>query len=239
MTRYVSFDLEIAKQLPNEERDLLKHRPLGISCAATMASGTREAQTWYSRDTNGHPSSQMTRDDAIALVRYLQERVGAGDSIATWNGLKFDFVVLADESGLEAECRELARVHVDMMFHFFCIKGFPVSLEKSAEGMQVSPKSKAVSGAMAPSLWSEGKYEEILSYVSQDAMTTLELAEACATHQKLTWVTSKGSKSAAHLPQGWLPVEQARKLALPDTSWMDSSIPRASFTDWLDGISGG
>ena len=104
--------------------------------------------------------------------------------------------------------------------------------------MNVTPKSKMVSGALAPSYWAEGKYDEILNYVSQDAMTTLELAEACAKRRKLTWVTSKGSKSTAHLQQGWLTVEKARRLPLPDTSWMDNPIPRAGFTDWLDGNSG-
>lgn len=234
MTRFVAFDLEISKQLPSQEQNLLKHRPLGISCAATAESGCEKARTWYSREASGNPSSQVSRSDAVALVHYLMERAEAGDSIVTWNGLKFDFIVLADESGLNAECRELARAHVDMMFHFFCIKGFPVSLDKAAEGMKVTPKSKVVSGAMAPGLWAEGKCEEILEYVAQDAMTTLELAETCDKKGKLSWITGKGSKSTAILERGWLSVEKARRLPSPDTSWMDSPIRRASFTDWLD-----
>lgn len=176
----------------------------------------------------------MSRSDAVALVQYLVERIEAGYSIVTWNGLNFDFIVLADESGLKAECRELARTHVDMMFHFFCLKGFPVSLEKAAEGMKVTPNSKVVSGALAPRLWAEGKYEEILEYVSQDAMTTLELAETCERKGKLSWITGKGSKSTVSLTRGWVSVDKARRLPSPDTSWMDKTMRRASFTDWLE-----
>ena len=234
MTRFISFDLEIAKQLPSQEQNLLNHRPLGITCAATAESGCQQARTWYSREANGNPSSQMSRTDAIALVHYLLERAEAGDSIVTWNGLKFDFIILADESGLDAECRALARAHIDMMFHFFCIKGFPVSLEKAALGMKVTPKSKVISGAMAPRLWAEGKRDEILEYVSQDAMTTLELAETCEKTSKLSWITGKGSKSAISLKSGLLSVEEAIRLPSPDTSWMDSPIRRSGFTDWLD-----
>jgi len=234
MTRFVSFDLEIAKQLPSQEQNLLKHRPLGITCAATAESGCQQARTWFSREADGNPSSQMSRTDSIALVQYLLERVEAGDSIVTWNGVKFDFIVLADESGLDDECRALARAHIDMMFHFFCIKGFPVSLEKTAIGMNVTPKSKVISGAMAPQLWAEGKCDEILEYVSQDAMTTLQLAEACDKKHKLSWITGKGTKSTAFLKGGLLPVEKAMKLPSPDTPWMDSPIRRTSFTDWTE-----
>ena len=91
MTRFVAFDLEISKQLPSQEQNLLKHRPLGISCAATAESGCEKARTWYSREASGNPSSQVSRSDAVALVHYLMERAEAGDSIVTWNGLKFDF----------------------------------------------------------------------------------------------------------------------------------------------------
>ena len=57
--------------------------------------------------------------------------------------------MLAEESGSGDPCRELALGHVDMMFHIFCEKGFPVSLEKAAYKdlyafMRAAPPAKPV-----------------------------------------------------------------------------------------------
>jgi hypothetical protein len=35
------------------------------------------------------------------------------------------------------------------------------------------------------------------------------------------------------LPGGWLTVEAAGKLPLPDTSWMDEPWAREKFTGWM------
>jgi len=57
------------------------------------------------------------REEAATLVRYLEDQVAHGYGVLTWNGLGFDFVVLAEESGMLQECRALALSHVDMMSH--------------------------------------------------------------------------------------------------------------------------
>jgi len=64
------------------------------------------------------------------LVQHLSDMAADGFSILTWNGLGFDFDILAEESGAAASCREFALGHVDMMFHVFCSLGYPVGLEK-------------------------------------------------------------------------------------------------------------
>ena len=38
--KYLSFDIEIAKDLPDGMADLMAYRPLGLTCAATLASDT-------------------------------------------------------------------------------------------------------------------------------------------------------------------------------------------------------
>ena len=35
------------------------------------------------------------------------------------------------------------------------------------------------------------------------------------------------------LREGWLTVEEALRLPLPDTSWMDEPWPREKFTGWM------
>ena len=66
-----------------------------------------------------------------SLVDYLACQVVAGYTILTWNGLSFDFNVLAEESGMHDECAELALNHVDMMFHIFCLRGHYLGLDLS------------------------------------------------------------------------------------------------------------
>jgi len=77
------------------------------------------------------------------------------------------------------------------------------------------------------------KREEVLRYVGQDVRTTLDLATACETCGKFRWVARSGRLRTMPLSQGWLAVEEALRLPLPDTSWMDEPWPRERFTGWM------
>ena len=45
--KYLAFDIETAKVQSVSERDWKSSRPLGISCAATLMSGSGEHLLWY------------------------------------------------------------------------------------------------------------------------------------------------------------------------------------------------
>ncbi|MGH7818043.1 MAG: ribonuclease H-like domain-containing protein [Candidatus Binatia bacterium] len=177
----------------------------------------------------------MSRDETAELVHYLREMVAARYTIVTWNGLAFDFDILSEESGLAADCKKLAVDHVDMMFHVFCVKGFPVGLDYAAQGCGVKGKPAGMSGIEAPQLWQRGEYQSVLDYVAQDVRTTLQLASLCEQRKSLRWLTRKGTRSDCPLPSGWLAVEQAMGLPKPDTSWMDKPMSRSGFTAWIGG----
>ena len=230
--KYVAFDIETAKILPPDFGDLHDHRPLGITCMAIWCSDEQEATTWYSKDSKGTPASQMTAEDLTAAIAFLKQKTQAGYSIITHNGLGFDFVILAEESGQWDDCRRLAKGHIDMMFHFFCGKGFPIRLNAAANAIGLS-KPADVDGSVAPLLWKQGEYKTVLDYVAQDCRLTLEVAEASERAKRITWITKKGTTSWFDLPNGWLTVEEATHLPLPDTSWMDKPWARSKFTDWL------
>ena len=91
--KYLSFDIETSRVLPENEHNLKAFRPLGIACAATLLSDTDELALWAGKE-------QMSQQDAGELVHYLQIKVGQGYSILGWNGLSFDFDILAEESGM-------------------------------------------------------------------------------------------------------------------------------------------
>ncbi len=233
MRRLLAFDVETAKIVPEFGGDLLAHRPLGIACAVATANDLPQPFIWHGRDADRRPASRMTREEAAELVHDLSALTSQGYTLVTWNGLGFDFDVLAEESGLIADCARLTTGHVDMMFHVFCALGYPVSLQKAAEGMRVPGKKAGVSGANAPVMWAAGRYSEVLDYCIQDARLTLQLAETCEHRKQLTWVTRRGTLSQMPLPHRWLTVQEACVLPLPDTSWMSNPIPRDRFLRWL------
>ncbi|MHC4839088.1 MAG: hypothetical protein ACYTF3_13070, partial [Planctomycetota bacterium] len=133
--RYLSFDIETAKLLPEGAGDIKAHRPLGIACAATWVADTGESRTWCGQRPDGTPAPHMSREEAAQLVHDLAAAVADGYTLLTWNGLSFDFDILAEESGEPDACRELATGHVDMMFHAVCELGHFVGLAAAAEGM--------------------------------------------------------------------------------------------------------
>lgn len=230
--RYTAFDIEITKVLPEGVRDWSDHRPLGISCAATMTSDG-ELITWYGKGSDGEFSPSMSVVEIRELIKYLQDQAAEGYAILSWNGLGFDFDILAEESGMMADCKELAMGHIDMMFHVFCLKGYAIGLDKAAKGMGLKGKPPGMTGEMAPRLWSAGQYQEVLDYVKQDTKTLLELAHAIDLERQLRWNSNSGRPQYLPLPSGWLTVREALKLPEPDTSWMSNPWPRAKFTRWM------
>jgi hypothetical protein len=233
-SKFLAFDIETAKILPKEVDDLLSHRPLGISCTATLAAGQEKAELFYSKNDDGSPAAKMSRQDLSGFVDTLLRRVSEGYTIVTLNGLGFDFDILAEESGRKDDCKKLALDHVDMMFHVFCCKGFGVGLNAAARAIGRG-KTEDMDGSVAPQLWLQGDHRRVLDYVEQDCKVTLAVAARSERHRAFRWITQRNTSASLELPSGWLPVHQARKLPLPDTSWMTSPPwPRSKFTGWID-----
>lgn len=228
---YLSFDLEIAKVIPGDFNQWKTCRPLGISCAATQLDG-EDPVVWYSSSNTDQVAMQMTTTDLEKLIAYLEDAVLHGHQILTWNGLGFDFDVLAEESGCWDRCSHLALNHIDMMFHFFCLKGFPLALDAAAKGLGLPGKPAGMTGANAPELWQRGAYQAVLDYVAQDARTTLAVAKAAIAHRGINWTSKRGLFQHVDLPAGWLPVSRANELPLPDTGWMSQPMKRSEYLAW-------
>ncbi len=233
MRRFLAFDIETAKLLPEGVDDILAHRPLGIVCAAAVASDLPRPVVWHGKDDAGGPAGRMTSGEAERMVADLAAFTSQGYTLVTWNGLKFDFDVLGEESGQVKECARLAADHVDMLFHVVCTRGHRVSLQRAAEGMRLPGKQAGISGAAAPEMWAAGRCKEVLDYCIQDVRVTLQLAEACERAGHLAWVTQRGDRGQMPLPRGWLTVREAKDLPLPDTSWMSRPPSREDHLGWV------
>jgi hypothetical protein len=231
--KYLTFDIETAKDVPGEDFNWRPHRPLGISCAATLASDSSELRLWHGKTKGGSPAERMTPADALGLVQYLAKMAEDGFTIVTWNGLGFDFDILAEESAAAGICQACALGHVDMMFHIVCSLGYPVALEKGAQGMGLTGKPAGMTGFQAPKMWAAGRYQEVLDYVSQDVRMAMQIAQTAEQKRRFDWITRKGTKSTLALPKGWLTVREALQLPVPDTSWMSQPLKRRDFMTWI------
>jgi hypothetical protein len=231
--KYLAFDIETAKVQPVSERDWKSHRPLGISCAATLMSDSGEPLLWHGGANHKRPDSRMNRHEVMRLVNYLARQVKRGYTIVTWNGVGFDFDILAEESGMLQKCIYLAGEHVDMMFHVLCQLGYAISLDSAARGMDLVGKKAGMTGALAPRFWAEGRRKEVLEYVAHDVQITLQLAQICESQGYIRWVTRSGRRREVSLPKGWLPVSLAERLPEPCNLWMCGQWSRTRFTAWL------
>jgi hypothetical protein len=230
--KYCSFDLEIAKEI--EGPDWGPQRPLGISCAATICTNDAQPTLWFDghyAPAGSHYGAQMNRDDCQELVVYLLNQCQAGFIPLTWNGLSFDFDILAEESGMHAECADLAMHHVDMMFQVICLLGYPIGLETCLKGMEL-PGKQGMTGADAPRLWKTDP-QTVLTYVSGDVTGPLRLAEMVAETKAIRWYSKHGYRMTC-LIDHWLTVEECLKHPQPDTSWMSDPKPREHYYRWME-----
>jgi hypothetical protein len=227
--KYLAFDLEIAKEIPEDATDWKAHRPLGITCAAA-ASSDGSLWNWYAQDESGAYSTSMPKEQCCHMVRMLQA-IGSAYTILTWNGLGFDFDILAEESGMFEECKELALNHIDMMFHFFASKGFPLGLDAASKGMGLPGKPEGMDGAIAPKLWANEEYHRVLDYVSWDVKNTLGVAESVEQAGRLDW-TARSGRPNTWYSEKWLTVKKALALPKPDTDWLTNPWPRSKFYGW-------
>ena len=210
--------------------DWKRFRPLGITCAAA-ASSDGGLWNWWAHDDLGRFTDKMSEAQCWSLVKKLALLVDEGYTLLTWNGLGFDFDILAEESADDMEiCSGLALNHVDMMFHFFASKGFPLNLDKASKGMGLPGKPEGMDGAKAPELWPTDPHK-VLSYCSLDAQGTLDLAEAVDNAGYLGWTAQSGRANTWHCDK-WLTVKEAIRLPEPDNSWMSDPWSRSKFYGW-------
>jgi len=258
--RYAAFDIEIAREIPDGVDDWATLRPLGISCAAIhravlkpndhgLAVDYESARIYHGAEQpEGRYANQMTPRHCQEMAHHLLSLDALGYIVVSYNGLGFDFDVLAEEcqsQSMSQSLRYLTQRHVDIAFAFFAEKGYMPSLANACAGMGIEGKTEGVSGSKAPEMWA-GDIEQqnkVLEYVLQDARITGHLYEKVLERKRLRWITRSG-KARSWRPTRWgVTVDGSRRLATvaealelpePDTSWMTDPWPRTKFSAWLE-----
>lgn len=234
--KLITFDIEIAKEIPAHAPDWQLYEPLGVSCLALAVSG--ETQVRFFWDV-----PQMTREKCREVVGVLRDYIDQGCSIVTWNGCKFDFNVLAQESGLIDECARLALDHIDLMMMVTFTQGHFLSLQAALNGSGLAGKLKSVTlndgselknmdGAKAPGLWAAGEHEAVLAYLREDIAQLLDLVETITINKSLRWLSRSGNLQKMPVHR-LLTVRECYKIPEPDVSWLRNPPRRSDFVNWM------
>jgi hypothetical protein len=236
--KLAAFDIEIAKILPAETRNLLDHQPLGITCAAVAFNDGKPPIVW-------HGVPRISRDECVAMVRALQALEQEGYALVSWNGCGFDFPVLATESGMTDDCGRMALAHVDLMLHVVFNNGYFLALSKALQGAGLEGKTHSARlrdgtvvtelGPNAPRLWAEGEHQVVMDYLRQDVAQTVQLADHVARSHAIKWTSNRGSPMRVAVPR-LLSVRDCFAIPQPDTSWMSDAPSRAQFVSWIPGF---
>lgn len=227
----LSFDIEISDVFELKKgEDMEKYAPFHISVAATGVHDGEE-RLWFSKDEEEKPRLNLTKKDAIMLLEYLDEKQRNGFMICAWNGLGFDLKWIGHAANNMGLAAKVALKSYDPMFQFFNQAGFPVSLEKVAEGMGISQK-KLMNGADAPKQWQAGNHQAVMDYCLGDCQMTNLIVCAIQKEQQIRWVTKDGYVSSRPIPR-LKSVEEVIQDPEPDQSWMDKPIPKIKFYEWI------
>lgn len=115
----IGFDIETHAVTPEGE-DVLSHLPLGITCAAASVEGG-EKKLFYPGWTENIPAGElegpMKPYEINEMVDWMLDKKML---IATWNGLGFDWRVIATEVPDRDDIKEIALNHIDPMFELVC-----------------------------------------------------------------------------------------------------------------------
>jgi hypothetical protein len=236
--KLAAFDLEIAKPIPEKAPNWDPYFPLGITCAAVALEGQPEPTIWQ-----GVP--QMTRPEVNGMIDALQALVAGGYTLLTWNGCKFDFRMLGEESGRWEEAADLAAGHIDLMLMFTFKQGHFLGLEKALQGAGIQGKRKTVQlnngellhdmhGAKAPHLWAAGEFDAVLSYLRDDVLQPIRLARHIESAGRISWAARSGGMQEARFERLYT-VRECFNLPEPDNSWMRDPPRREDFIDWMPG----
>ena len=211
----------------------------GIACIGIALADVEEPIRIYQQEMDGGIAKRLTAKRILDSVEFVYQYRKQGYTLVSWNGAGFDLRKMAEL--LEATpaavrlLRQLASDHIDMMFHCLAVKGYPVSLRAACEGTGVKGKTEGMSGAQAIDLWEDpARRTEIIDYCAQDARATLDLFFKSLSRGQMNWISRKGRLNTLALSVGWMTVRAAMRTELPDTSWMDSPMPRSQFVDWLE-----
>lgn len=235
MINHFSFDLETAKPIPDFSK-WREHVPLGVSCASSYWFGGRAL--WYAGKTQNTFTPKMSESEKNEMIETIFDAMVNGYTIVSFNGAGFDFHMLyleTQDSEIKKKIREIAYNHVDMMFHFYTVKGYPIGLDKMSKSIGLSGKTEGMHGDLAPELWQKGEYEKVLEYVSDDGRLTYDSYRIIMAQNGFSWISNSGYNNTFILENNkWMTVDECLRIPEFHPKWMREPLMRKDMVGWLD-----
>ena len=227
---FLSYDVELYNNL---EEGPISYKDMIPSIAATCTV-TTDLRFWYD-------IPYITKETSKDLVSFMIDEMRKGFIPFTWNGVSFDFNLLAQYSGMVEECAELALNGVDGMLLITFNKGYFLGLDAALLGAGLQSKQHAVklnsgldfsmTGKDAPEMWRNGEYDAVKTYLTGDVFRPLELITAIEKNKGIKWTSKSGKSMFQKTPL--TPVKELFSIPIPDTSWMANPKPREEFVNWI------
>lgn len=231
MNQYLSFDIELYNEFPDNEQPDLKTT---VPSTAAICTNMEDCQFF---DDNPY----VTKETAQRLVRTMMDYKDKGFILTGWNILGFDLPLLGHYSGLLEECGRLALNSVDMMFLVVAHKGFFLSLNKALKGAKIEAKLHSVTlndktefsmdGSKAPLLWRSKEFSAVRQYLRVDVEQPLKLAYHIDKEKVIKWVSDSGKNNTCFTEM--LTVKEALRLPPPNTSWQTNPKLRSEYYSWI------
>jgi len=184
-------------------------------------------------------AGQMSPSEVEAMFDQLLELVsgkafliegvklkGSGPFLLTWNGVGFDFPVIAGHlPHRRQEIVDLCLGSIDPCFQFTQRLGYPIGLKNIAESMLPDGRVMEMTGQDA-ALWPLDA-GNIIRYNANDPLLALDVIEVIKAEKQVRWTSRAGKPSAKtarefKIGSGWGLVRGAIKLGDYDRSrWKD------------------
>ena len=181
---------------------------------------------------------ELEREEADDILSILE----GSERFYTWGGMNFDMQVLATVSEQRERTIKLALSdkHWDLHLLFIATNGHFLSLGKAAENLGLRKGIADIkSGSLAPQMWADGKYQEVLSYLTNDALMTLLVGEYLEEFGQIVWTTKNGRENIG-VPSESLSVLYWHPEALydfewePSPKWVKTPVDKDDFYDWIN-----
>lgn len=246
--KLASFDIEISDQLSSPGEP---NYPPHISCAAIALSDAPDNVIFY---TASQDAEYMTPVQVASMIRDMADYVVNGYTFLTWNGIAFDFPVVAanckDFYASTYKALEIAfHNHIDMMLLVTFQTGYRLSLQSALLGANLAGKLHEVplsdgtiitdmSGAKAPELWVANERKAVLEYLSDDVTQPLLLAQYIETNKCINWQSKAGRPMRIEVPALYTVEEAYQELPPPQSvNWMADPIFRDAYLrKYLPGV---
>jgi guanylate kinase len=193
--------------------------------------GRGQDEDWSNFSPDGQLAPLMSKETALAMLKYMEEKQNQGYSLCAWNGAGFDLKMIGFLAGDVELAGRMALDLIDPMYQVLSMKGYPVGLSAVQKGLGTE-QAKSMSGADAPDAWANGEYQKVISYVIGDSEMTVEIIQAIAKVGGIKWMAKSGKPNSLML-QSFKTVAECLMDPEPNNSWMDKPINRRDIIAWI------